>query len=102
MTGKMLERVQAVPTIRIEDNGRVRATEWAFAPGAETGWHVHEHDYVVVPLTDGMLLIEEPGGGSRHFELKAGMPYTRKAGVEHNVINDGATEVRFLDVEVTG
>jgi hypothetical protein len=35
-----------------------------------TGWHRHEADYVVVPLADGDLLLEEPGGGSRTATLK--------------------------------
>ena len=97
----MTERPQATPSVRIDD-GRVKATEWAFAPGAETGWHRHEYDYVVVPLTDGQLLIEEPGGTTATAELSQGMPYARKAGVEHNVINAGNTELRFLDIEITG
>ena len=79
---------------------RVKATEWAFAPGAETGWHTHGHDYVIVPLSDGRLLLEEPGGGTRKAELMLGIPYARKAGVEHNVINDGDGEMRFLEVEI--
>ncbi|HXR57728.1 MAG TPA: cupin, partial [Burkholderiales bacterium] len=37
----------------LEQNDRVIVTEWRFAPGAETGWHRHAHDYVVVCLTDG-------------------------------------------------
>ena len=44
----------ATPTEFIE-NGRTRVTEWRFAPGAATGWHRHEFDYVVVPLMDGTL-----------------------------------------------
>ena len=42
----------AVATVQL-DNERVRVTEWRFAPGAATGWHRHEHDYVVVPMTTG-------------------------------------------------
>ena len=41
---------------RLEENERVIVTEWRFAPGAETGWHRHAHDYVVVCLTDGKLV----------------------------------------------
>ena len=33
-------RPRAVPTVLI-DNDRVAVTEWRFAAGAETGWHVH-------------------------------------------------------------
>ena len=55
----MSGRPQAVPTVQV-DNAEVIVTEWRFAPGAETGRHRHGHDYVVVPLTDGTLLLETP------------------------------------------
>ena len=44
------------------DNDRSRVTEWRFAPGANTGWHRHEYDYVVVPMTSGTLRLLQPGG----------------------------------------
>jgi quercetin dioxygenase-like cupin family protein len=93
------QRAAAIATPRI-DEARVRATEFRFAPGAETGWHRHEHDYVVVPLLDGKLLLEEPGGTSRIAELRAHIPYARRAGVEHNVINANDFEFAFLEVEL--
>ena len=42
----------ATPT-QLIDNERVRVTEWRFRPGEATGWHRHEFDYVVVPVTTG-------------------------------------------------
>jgi len=98
----MTDRPQATTIIRIEDDGRVKAAEWVFSPGAETGWHVHEYDYVVVPLVDGTLEIELPDGTTATAALTQGIPYTRRAGVEHNVINAGPAEMRFLEVEITG
>ena len=92
---------KAVPTLQI-DNERVRVTEWRFAPGAATGWHRHEHDYVVVPLTTGRLLLKEPGGGERMVELKAGGSYNRPVGVEHDVINPGPGEFAFVEIELKG
>jgi mannose-6-phosphate isomerase-like protein (cupin superfamily) len=97
----MATRPQAVATVRI-DNGRVKATEYAFVPGAETGWHIHAHDYVIIPLGDGRLLLEEPGGSERHTDLTLGIPYARNAGVEHNVVNAGGKDLRFLEVEIVG
>ena len=91
-------RPQATPVIHIDDD-RFRATEWRFAPGAETGWHRHGHDYVIVPLTDGRLALEEPGGVTREAALTAHVPYSRREGVEHNVINAGAGPLAFLEVE---
>jgi len=95
----MAERPQAVATVTI-DEPHVRVTEYRFAPDAETGWHVHGHDYVVVPLMDGALLLEEPGGVTRTVPIHAHAPYARRAGVEHNVINASGHEYAFLEIEL--
>lgn len=81
------------------DNARVIVTEWCFAPGAQTGHHVHAHDYVVVPLTSGTLRLEEPTG-MRDVPLQAGASYARTAGVAHNVINVNDFEFRFVEIEL--
>ena len=94
----MTARSLATPTVQI-DNDRVRVTEWRFAPGAATGWHRHGHDYVVVPMSTGRLLLAEPGGTSRHADLIAGQSYYRDAGVEHDVINDNEGEFAFVEIE---
>ena len=81
------------------ENERVIVTERRFAPGAETGWHIHGHDYVVVPLTTGTLRLETRDG-EMTAELKVGVSYTRKAGVEHNVINANDYFLSFVEVEL--
>lgn len=93
-----MPRPPAVATVQI-DNARVIVTEWRFAPGAETGWHRHGHDYVVVPQTDGELLLETPEG-QKTAPLVAGQAYSRVVGVEHNVINNSAHEVVFIEIEI--
>src|SRR5690242_15302995 len=65
----MSARPKAIGTKQIE-NDRVIVTEWRFAPGAETGWHRHGHDYIVVPLLDGKLAIED-GKQTHVAEMKA-------------------------------
>ena len=57
----MTKRSKAKSTVQI-DNDRVIVTEWRFAPGAETGWHRHGYDYIVVPQTTGKLLLETESG----------------------------------------
>ncbi len=89
---------KARPTVRI-DNERTRVTEWRFAPGAATGWHRHEHDYVVVPLTTGRLRLIGPGGQESVAELTAGLPYFRAKGVEHDVVNASEGEFAFIEIE---
>jgi quercetin dioxygenase-like cupin family protein len=81
------------------ETDRVIVTEWRFAPGAETGHHVHAHDYVVVPLTTGKLRLVEPEG-TREVDLQAGVSYARPKGVAHNVINANDYEFRFVEIEI--
>ena len=89
----------ATPT-RLIDNERVRVTEWRFKPGEATGWHRHEFDYVVVPVTTGKLHLKEPDG-ERTVDIVHGTPYYRGLGVEHDVINPSETDdVIFIEVEV--
>ena len=90
--------MRAVTRVQI-DNPRVLVTEWIFAPGAETGPHVHAMDYVVVPLTTGTLRLIE-SEATREAQLTAGLSYSRPAGVSHNVINVNAFEFRFLEIEL--
>jgi quercetin dioxygenase-like cupin family protein len=97
--GAMAQRPAEVATVRISEP-HVRVTEHRFADGAETGWHRHEFDYVIVPMMDGALLLEEPGGTSRTVPLAAHAPYARPAGVEHNVVNASGHEFAFLEIEL--
>src|ERR1700728_872977 len=90
--------VKATSTVQIDDD-RTIVTEWRFAPGADTGHHVHAHDYVVVPLTSGTLRLEEPTG-PRDALLQAGVSYARPAGVAHNVVNINPFEFRFVEIEM--
>ena len=83
----------------LQETERVIVTEWRFAPGAETGWHRHQHDYVVVCLTTGKLLAETSSGNSE-MPLTLGQAYTRPVGVEHNIVNAGEGEFAFVEVEL--
>jgi quercetin dioxygenase-like cupin family protein len=87
----------AVPTVQLE-NERFIVTEWRFAPGAHTGWHRHAHDYVVVPMSSGALLLETADGATS-ASLVAGVSYARNEGVEHDVINDNDQEFVFIEIE---
>lgn len=89
---------QAKSTVLI-DNDRTRVTEWRFAPGEATGWHRHEFDYVVVPMTTGPLTLVDGEGTETVAELTVGTPYYREAGVEHDVVNRGPSEFVFVEIE---
>jgi beta-alanine degradation protein BauB len=81
------------------DNDRVIVTEYRFAPGANTGWHRHAHDYVVVPLMDGRLKLVT-AESENIAEMRTGIPYFRKEGVEHDVINATDGEYAFIEIEL--
>ncbi|WP_119459538.1 cupin domain-containing protein [Rhodospirillaceae bacterium SYSU D60014] len=92
------DQTAARPTVQA-DNDRVRVTEWRFAPGAATGWHRHDYDYVVVPMTTGKLLLKD-GRTETVADLVAGRSYYRPVGVEHDVINVNDHEFVFVEVEL--
>lgn len=86
-------------TDRQIDNARTRVTRHRLAPGAHTGLHRHEYDYVVVPVTGGRMRILE-AGKEQHAALTSGVAYYRPAGVEHDVFNGGEQELIFVEVEL--
>jgi beta-alanine degradation protein BauB len=86
-------------TDRQIDNGRARVTRHRLAPGSHTGFHRHEFDYVVVPITAGRMRILEQDE-ERFFELSPGVAYFRSAGVEHDVFNGGDKELIFVEIEL--
>jgi quercetin dioxygenase-like cupin family protein len=88
----------ATATVQV-DTTEVRVTEWRFAPGTATGHHRHGYDYVVVPMTTGVLTIVAAAGRSE-APITAGQSYFRKAGVEHDVQNQTAREIVFVEIEL--
>ena len=93
-----MSRVRASGNL-LQENERVIITEWRLEPGAETGWHRHGHDYVVVCLTAGKLLAET-ANGNVETELAFGQAYARPEGVEHNIVNPNAHEFVFVEIEL--
>ncbi len=94
-----MARSQAQARVLFDDD-RVCVTRFDFAPGAETGWHRHGHDYVITALTDCHMTLEEPGGISRQVVVPLDTVYRRDAGVEHNVINGGDQPMAFIETEL--
>jgi beta-alanine degradation protein BauB len=94
----MTQRTRAESRV-LEETGRILITQWRLAPNAETGWHRHAHDYVVVCLTAGKLLAET-ANGNVETELQFGQAYARPAGVEHNIVNPGPGEFAFIEIEL--
>lgn len=81
------------------DIARTRVTRYRLAPGATTGAHRHEYDYVIVPVTSGRLRVVANGQGI-FADLASGVSYARPAGVEHEVFNAGTADMIFVEVEL--
>ncbi len=94
----MPKRAQATSKM-IEDNERVTIKEWRFAAGAQTGWHSHDRDYVIVYRTRARHLVETLEGGIT-VDMAEGHSYFRKRGVEHNVVNASDHEVVLMEIEL--
>ena len=90
--------VPAVMTLLV-DHQQTRVTRWDFEPGAETGHHTHGLAYIVVPMSDLNVRIEDASGISDRF-VAQGAAYSRPAGIEHNVINGGDRPMSFIEIEI--
>ena len=83
------------------DDYRTRVNQLTFrAAGDETGVHVHEFDYIVVPVTGGDLTVVAADGSSRDLHQVPGVSYTGKAGTNHNVISASPSAVMFVEIEL--
>ena len=86
-------------TLLLEDE-KVRVTLFDFDPGQETGWHVHEYDYVITAVTDCLMMLQHPDGSQTISEVSAGNAYSKDAGVSHNVINTSGQQMSFIEIEL--
>ncbi|MEM7362551.1 MAG: hypothetical protein AAF525_00890 [Pseudomonadota bacterium] len=73
----MTEAISKIPA----DDDRVFATRWKIPPGSETGYHVHERDYIVVYLSDGVLTVVSEAGDKIQAEVSKHDLTSRRAGV---------------------
>ena len=82
------------------DDEKLRVTLFGFDAGQETGWHVHEYDYVITAVTDCFMMLQHPDGRQTISEVPAGNAYSRDAGVSHNVINTSDQQMSFIEIEL--
>jgi beta-alanine degradation protein BauB len=88
-------------SVPVMDDEQVRVTTWTFAAdGDETGHHVHEYDYLVVPVTGGRFTIVNVDTTKRDFVQQAGAPYRGTAGTSHNVVNSSGSTAVFVEIEL--
>lgn len=76
----------------------VRITRHTLPPGATTGVHTHECDYVVIPVQGGTVRIER-GTESSDFVMTAGEAYKRGPGATHALANVSESVIVFVEFE---
>ena len=92
-------RSECSSTLLVE-NQKVRVTRFDFEANQETGWHIHEYDYVITAITDCSMMLQHPDGTETESEVAAGNAYIRDAGVHHNVINVSDEKMSFIEIEL--
>ena len=81
------------------DNERTRITEWVIAPGEQTGWHLHDYDYVTIQQSTGRLHLDYADGSEKTIDYIPGSTHLNQAPVEHNATNVGDVDIRVLEIE---
>lgn len=81
------------------EDERVRVSRWTFTNGQQTGMHIHEFDYVAIPILDGDFEVTMGDGSVIEMTQRAGEPYSRNSGVHHNVKYVGDTKGQFIEIE---
>ncbi len=87
----------------LRDDADTRVSLFTIAPGEQTGWHRHDHDYLVVNLTDAEFTfdIRQPDGtivpGATSNRPRD--THTHPVGVEHNATNAGSNTIVLVEIE---
>lgn len=81
------------------DNDTTRISKWVFQPGEQTGWHLHNWDYVTIQQSGGCLKIVAADGTARMVDYTPGVTNYRQAPIEHNARNVSDVIVKVLEIE---
>ena len=81
------------------DNDTTRISKWVFQPGEQTGWHLHNWDYVTIQQSGGCLKIVAADGSARMVDYSLGVTNYRQAPIEHNARNVSDVIVKVLEIE---
>ena len=86
----------------LSQDAHARVSRWTFVTGQATGMHIHEYDYTAIPISGGDFIAHLADGSSVAVTQIAGEPYSRQAGVHHNVQFVGEGTAQFIEVEYLG
>ncbi len=106
MSTKLMDKTAAQAADRqigkfdlLHEDERTRITHWVIKPGEQTGWHLHDYDYVTVQQSTGRLFLENADGSTREVDYSPGTAHAISAPVEHNAINVGDVDIVVLEIE---
>lgn len=83
----------------LHEDEKTRITHWVIQPGEQTGWHLHDFDYVTIQQSTGCLFMEHADGSTREVDYTPGVARAISAPVEHNAINKGDVDIVVLEIE---
>ena len=83
------------------DNDTTRITFHRITPGQQSGWHVHDTNYVGYHIESAKLRYERSDGSIGEIKSEAGKSFFYEVGdgFEHNVTNIGDTDMVALEIE---
>ena len=106
MSTKLADKTQGVAAEReiashkvVLENDEIIVTHWVFKPGEQTGWHLHEMDYMPIQLSEGRLRFEFPDNSTKEVDYVPRTTSIVKAPLEHNAINVSDIEMVALEIE---
>ena len=106
MSTKLREKTQSEAAEReigryeiLIDDEKTRITQWHIKPGQQTGWHLHDFDYLTIQQSEGRLHLEHADGSEREIDYVPGKAVMIKAPVEHNATNVGNVDIQVLEIE---
>jgi mannose-6-phosphate isomerase-like protein (cupin superfamily) len=83
------------------DNDTTRITFHRIRPGEQSGWHLHDTNYVGYHIETAKVRYERGDGSAGEMKSEPGKAffYDVGDGFEHNVSNDGDTDFVALEIE---
>lgn len=84
------------------ESSAFRVTTWTIEPGDAIEFHVHEHDYVVLPREGGQMHVVLEDGSELVADMDPASPYERPKGSSHRVENRGDRRIVFTEIEHLG
>lgn len=106
MSTKLTEKTAAEAADRdvghfeiLVDDDKTRVTQWHIKPGQQTGWHLHDFDYLTIQQSEGRLHLDHADGSQREIDYVPGKAVMINAPVEHNATNVGDVDIRVLEIE---